>query len=127
MQPFIRVAEVWLPDEGGETLGLGGDLYGDRHAFAAYSRPIRFARGEGLPGKAWAERHPVIMGSFTGTTFRRTEAAAEAGLTSGIAMLIFDRDALRAVVVFLCGLPENYVGAVEAWVNDPDRDASRTA
>ena len=123
MQPFIRVAEIWLPDATGETLELGTGLYGDRHAFAAYSRPMRFARGEGLPGKAWAERHPVIMGSFTGTTFRRTAAAAEAGLTAGIAMPIFDHDQIKAVVVFLCGAPENYVGAVEAWVNDPDQDA----
>ena len=121
--PFIRVAEIWLPDAAGETLELGAGLYGDRHAFAAYSRPMRFKRGEGLPGAAWAERHPVIMGSFTGTTFRRTAAAAEAGLTSGIAMPIFERETLKAVVVLLCGASESYVGAVEAWVNDPDEDA----
>ncbi|GLS43747.1 GAF domain-containing protein [Methylobacterium brachythecii] len=123
MQPFIRVAEIWLPDEVGETLCLGAGLYGNQDAFAAYSRPMRFARGEGLPGKAWADRHPVIMGSFTGTTFRRTAAAAEAGLTSGIAMPIFEHETIKAVVVFLCGAPENYVGAVEVWVNDPERDA----
>ncbi len=123
MQPFIRVAEIWLPDERGEVLTLGAGLYGDRHAFAEYSRPMRFARGEGLPGQAWAERHPVIMGSFTGTTFRRTAAAAEAGLTSGLAMPIFEGERIKAVVVLLCGAPENYVGAVEAWVNDPEVDA----
>lgn len=123
MQPFIRVAEVWLPNETGQALSLGAGLYGGLDAFAALSRPMQFCLGDGLPGSAWAERRPVIMGSFTGTTFRRIAAAAEVGLTSGIAMPLFAGDVLKAVVTLLCGASESYVGAVEAWVVDPERDA----
>ncbi|WP_375455124.1 GAF domain-containing protein [uncultured Methylobacterium sp.] len=121
--PFIRAAEIWLPSPDGAELVLGSGLYGPLQAFAELSRDTRFRRGEGLPGEAWAARHPVLMQSLEASTFRRIAAAAEAGLTSGVAMPIFAGDAVRAVVVLLCGGDAEAVGAIEVWRNDPEEDA----
>ncbi|MEA1831822.1 GAF domain-containing protein [Methylobacterium durans] len=123
MRSFIRAAEVWLPSSDGTALVFGEGLYGDLAAFAQTSRGLSFRRGEGLPGEAWALRHPVVIKSLKDSSFRRIEAAAEAGLTSGIAMPIFSGDAVRAVVVFLCGDDARHVGAIEVWKHDPDADA----
>ncbi|GJD98296.1 GAF domain-containing protein [Methylobacterium isbiliense] len=119
MQSFIRAAEIWLPAPDGSELMFGDGIYGTLHAFAEHSRAMRFRKGEGLPGEAWAARHPIVMGSFKGTGFRRIEAAEAAGLTSGIAMPVFAGSAIRAVVVLLCGDDQTHVGAIEVWRNDP--------
>jgi hypothetical protein len=120
---FIRAAEIWRPSADGRELAFGGGVYGALTAFEAVSRDMRFGRGEGLPGQAWATRRPVVMKRFDEATFRRVEAAAEAGLTSGIALPVFARDDLKAVVVLFCGDDESHVGAIEAWRFDPDLDA----
>ena len=120
---FIRAAEIWLPTSDGTELVLGSGLYGPLQAFADLSRDVRFRKGEGLPGEAWGVRHPIVMRSLATSTFRRIAAAAEAGLTSGIAMPIFSGDAIRAVVVLFCGDAADQVGAIEVWSNDPETDA----
>lgn len=110
---FIQVSEVWVPD--GDRLVLDTGDYGSRHAFAATSRHQSFARGEGLPGKAWAEGRPVVLKGFDGSYFKRTEAAAEAGLTSAVAVPVFAGDVLKAVLVILCGGDRKHMGAIEVW------------
>lgn len=119
----IRAAEIWLPAPDGAALLFGGGLYGNLQAFAQESRPLRFPKGVGLPGEAWAARHPIVMKSFEGTTFQRKEAAAAAGLTSGIAMPIFAGAEIKAVVVMFCADDERHVGVVEVWKLDPEEDA----
>ena len=58
MHPFIRAAEVWLPDADGTLLEHGGGLYGEATDFARRSRDLCFGRGEGLPGFAWEDGAP---------------------------------------------------------------------
>ena len=113
VKPFISASEVWVPE--GDRLILAEGDYGDMDAFAAASRRESFALGEGLPGKAWAEARPVVLKGFDGSYFKRTEAAKEAGLTSAVAVPVFDGDDLRAVLVVLCGDDENRTGAIEVW------------
>ena len=110
---FIQVAEIWVPE--GETLVHGGGSYGDLAAFEAASRRESFAKGQGLPGKAWAEARPVVLKGFDGSYFKRTEAATEAGLTSAVAIPVFAGKTLKAVLVVLCGDDENRTGAIEIW------------
>lgn len=110
---FIQVSEVWVPEGG--VLKLVEGSYGDLTAFEETSRGTEFAKGEGLPGKAWAEERPVVLKGFDGSYFKRTEAAAEAGLTSAVAMPIFDEDELKAVLVVLCGDDDARTGAIEVW------------
>lgn len=119
MNPFIRVTEIWLPTEDRTALRYGSGLYGELSGFKAVSEGTRFGFGEGLPGRAWAERRPIILKQLEGSYFRRGEAARAAGLTCGVALPIFAGDFLLAVVVFFCGGDYDHVGAIEIWMNDP--------
>lgn len=116
---FIRVAEVWCPSEDGALLEFGSGLFRHAPAFGAISRTMCFARGEGLPGRAWEEGRPILLHRFEGSYFRRTEAARAAGLSCAVAVPIFRGMALTSVVVLLCGDSTEQVGAIELWRNDP--------
>ena len=110
---FIQVSEVWVPQ--GDRLILDRGNYGGLDAFAAASHHESFGRGEGLPGKAWAEGRPVVLKEFDGSYFKRTEAAREVGLTSAVAVPVFAGKALKAVLVVLCGDDDVRTGAIEVW------------
>ena len=110
---FIQVSEVWVPD--GDRLTLAGGNYGGLAAFEDASRRETFAKGEGLPGKAWAEARPVVLKAFDGSYFKRTEAAQDAGLSSAVAIPVFDGATLKAVLVVLCGDDGYRIGAIEVW------------
>lgn len=120
MKTFIKVIEIWIPDKNRTQLIFGAGLYGDLTDFKAASEQQQFAYNEGLPGKAWARGHPIILKKFDHSYFKRTEAAHRAGLTCGIALPIFAGDFLIAVVVFLCGDDQEVVGAIEVWGKDTD-------
>ena len=110
---FVSVSEVWVP-EGDRLVHAGGD-YGDLAGFEAASRQASFARGEGLPGAAWAVARPVVLKGFDGSYFKRTEAAREAGLSAAVAIPVFAGAALRAVLVVLCAGDQDHIGAIEVW------------
>lgn len=119
MKTFIKVTEIWIPDKGRTQLEFGSGLYGALTDFKNASEQQHFAYDEGLPGKAWAAGHPIVLTRFEHSYFKRTTAAQKAGLTCGIALPIFSGDFLLAVVVFLCGDDEEHAGAIEVWCNDP--------
>ncbi|MBT0958298.1 GAF domain-containing protein [Alphaproteobacteria bacterium KMM 3653] len=110
---FIEVSEVWVPE--GDRLVLGSGSYGTLDSFAAASGKESFTKGEGLPGKAWAEGRPVVLKEFDGSYFKRTEAAKEVGLTSAVAIPVFDGKRLKAVLVTLCADDSERMGAIEVW------------
>lgn len=120
MKTFIKVIEIWVPDKERTQLEFGSGLYGALSDFKSASEQQHFAYDEGLPGKAWATGHPIVLTKFEHSYFKRTAAAQKAGLTCGIALPIFSGDFLLAVVVFLCGDDEEHAGAIEVWCNDPD-------
>ena len=101
MKTFIRAVETWVPSPDRTTLTHGGGWYGDAPAFGALSAKTIFGFGEGLPGQAWQQGHPIVLRQFEGPYFKRTEAAHTAGLTCGIAMPIMAGDCLMAVVVVI--------------------------
>lgn len=119
MKTLIRVTEIWVPNKERTHLEFFDGLYGPLSDFEGASQAMRFAYDEGLPGKAWAARRPIILHSFDNSYFLRSEAARQAGLTSGIALPIFAGDYLQAVIVFFCGDDEDNVGAIEVWSNTP--------
>ncbi len=82
--------EVW------HDLGVAGSPLEQR------SRSISFAAGEGLPGRAWANRSPQLIRDLGGDSgfLRRAEAAA-AGLDGGVAFPIMSGDEVIGVVDFL--------------------------
>ena len=119
MKTFIKVTEIWIPDKERTRLEFGSGLYGGLIDFKADSEQQKFAYNEGLPGKAWAAGHPIVLTKFEHSYFKRTAAATKAGLTCGIAIPVFSGDFLMAVVVFLCGDDEEHAGAIEVWCNSP--------
>ena len=121
MKPFIRAVEIWAPNKDG-SLEFGGGLYeGELEEFREISELALFSYNDGLPGRAWAAKHPIILTSFADSYFRRADEAKLFGLTCGIAIPIFAGDALKAVLGLLCGsdTAEN-VGAIELWHNNSD-------
>ncbi|MDB5826737.1 MAG: hypothetical protein JWQ73_957 [Variovorax sp.] len=119
MKTFIRVIEYWVPSEESGVLEFGGGLFGAATRFEAVSRNLCFGRGEGLPGQAWEEGHPIVLKEFEGSYFRRSVAAKAEGLTCGIALPIFKGQKVTAVVVVFCGDDAEHAGAIELWANDP--------
>ena len=115
MKTFIKVTEIWIPDKSRTQLEFGSGHYGNLTDFKADSAHQKFAYNEGLPGKAWAEGHPIVLSQFEDSYFKRTLAAKNAGLTCGIALPIFSGEFLMAVVVFLCGDDKDHAGAIEVW------------
>ncbi|MGY9046588.1 hypothetical protein P775_15465 [Puniceibacterium antarcticum] len=113
VRTFVDVMEIWVPE--GDRLVPGGGHYGTLSAFAEASRKTSFARGEGLPGKAWAEERPIVLKAFEGSYFLRTDAAKEAGLTSAVAIPVFAGRTLKAVLVVLCSDDADRYGAIEVW------------
>ncbi|WP_374089570.1 GAF domain-containing protein [Methylomicrobium lacus] len=122
MKTFIKVIEIWIPDKERTQLEFGSGLYGGLTDFKHASEKQHFAYDEGLPGKAWAARHPIVLNRFEKSYFKRTAAAQKAGLTCGIAIPIFSGDFLMAVVVFLCGDDREQAGAIEVWSNEGAAD-----
>lgn len=113
---FIEVAEVWVPE--GDKLVLKKGSYGTLTDFAAVSHQTSFDKGEGLPGKAWAEERPVVLKGFEGSYFMRTEAATAAGLTAAVAIPIFDGKKLNSVLVVMCSDDAERIGAIEVWASN---------
>lgn len=116
---FIQATEVWIPDPSGEKLIRGDGVYGPLKAFDSASADHGFARGEGLPGRAWAEARPIILCDVReDPRFRRAGAAKAAGLTAAAAVPVFSRDTLKGVLVMLCAEDAGRVGAIEIWRGD---------
>lgn len=122
MQLFLKAAEIWQPDARGVSLRLSSSYYGDLVEFADVSQDMTFDFGEGLPGAAWAARRPLVWTDLGIGAFKRTEAAAQAGIACGIAIPILVGDFLLAVAVLFCGKAEAVIGAVEVWENPPGSD-----
>lgn len=120
MKTFIRVAEVWLPDADHTVLTHGAAVAGpEAQGFCTSSQGMRFRLGEGLPGLAWQQGRPMLLKQLHGLPFLRAEAARAAGLSSAIALPVFLRGELTAVLVLFCGDDAQRAGAIEIWRNDP--------
>lgn len=117
MKTFIKVTEIWIPTKDRTRLEFSAGLYGHLNEFRVASEKESFAYDEGLPGKAWAAGHPMVLTEFDHSYFKRTKSAKKAGLTCGIAIPVFSGDFIMAVVVFLCGDDQHHAGAIEVWSN----------
>jgi len=126
MKTFIKVTEIWLPTKDRTRLEFSAGLYGSMNEFRVASEKESFAYDEGLPGKAWAVGHPVVLTEFDHSYFKRTKSAKKAGLTCGIAIPVFSGEFIMAVVVFLCGDDHHHAGAIEVWSNSSEKNTELT-
>ncbi|WP_233712919.1 GAF domain-containing protein [Amaricoccus solimangrovi] len=112
---FLQAAEVWIPDPAGEYLVRAEGAYGPHESFGGVSGEHGFARGEGLPGRAWAEARPFVLTDLSDPRFFRAEAARSAGLGAAAALPVFSDGALKGVLVLFCGADPGHAGALELW------------
>lgn len=118
MKTFVRITEVWVPTDDGSSLVLSSGLFPGVAAFEAITRQMNFARGEGLPGRAWEAGHPLMLRQLAGSYFKRAAAARAIDLTCAVAIPVFQHNELRCVVVLLMGGAPSSVGSVELWRHD---------
>lgn len=123
---FIQVAEIWVPSRNRQTLEWNSGMYGPHTDFRNATENMAFHFDEGLPGKAWAQRHPVLFTDLQVPAFLRADAARKAGLRSGVAIPVFAGDFLLAVLVLFCSDDANHVGTMELWHNDAHTSAGLT-
>ncbi|MDB4977014.1 MAG: hypothetical protein JWN48_5355 [Myxococcaceae bacterium] len=122
-EPFVHVAEVWVPD--GPLLRRKSGAYGPHQRFAEASAQLTFESGQGLPGEALRARQPVLWQALD-ERFVRRELAEQAGLDAGLAFPIFRGDELLAVVSLLCGSREHTGGCLEVWQPNDLRELALT-
>ena len=103
--PIARVHEIWEPDpDDPDQLVRRQGTYGLLQDFADASAKLSFSiqgKGEGLPGRAWATRQPVLIDDLDHAGLPRRETAHAAGLTHGLAIPTVVADTVRSVVVLL--------------------------
>jgi len=96
--------EAWVPDMDGSRLRLSPawfSAYPGGDAFHSQSSEVVFRPGEGLPGRAWQSRTPIVTQDVTrDPAFLRPEAAETAGLGTGLAIPIVAGEAVVAVMAF---------------------------
>jgi hypothetical protein len=121
MKHFIKATEIWELNSDKTELVLSKGIYENIKEFEEKSHDMSFKYNDGLPGKAWASKHPIILNKLDGTFFKRTELANKINITAAIAMPIFAGEYLQSVVVFLCGDSGEQSGAIELWHASVDR------
>lgn len=126
LKTFIQITEVWVPNRNRDALEFHSGLYGPHQSFRLASERMHFGIDEGLPGKAWASRHPIVLKDLQHSYFLRSRQAQEAGLSCAIALPVFAGEHLLAVLVMFCAQDDESAGAVEVWHNAEDKGLELT-
>lgn len=121
MPAFILATEVWVPGPSGDVLLRTDGVYGPLEPFEASAEEHGFARGEGLPGRAWKEGRPILLTDLADPAFLRAAPAGEAGLAAAAAIPVFSGAGLKGVLVLFCGKDDAHVGAIEIWKGEGER------
>ena len=116
---YVRGIEVWEPNADRSRLVLKQSSYRDAAAMADLSKDLSFAIDEGLPGDVWKTRRPVFYRRLTSGPFRRTDAAAAAGLTTGVGIPIFCNGKVVSMVLLLLDGGESLKTVIEHWRVSP--------
>lgn len=118
---FLVATEVWVPGPSGDVLLRTDGIYGSLQPFAAAAEEHGFARGEGLPGRAWKEGRPILLTDLADPAFARAVPAGLAGLAAAVAVPVFSGATLKGVLVLFCGRNDAHVGAIEVWKGEGAR------
>ncbi len=96
--------EIWRPHTnslgGVAELRLEAGHFGVPESFHRVTVKTKFLRGEGLPGRVWAEQRPILLEDLSASkAFLRAEAAVSVGLAFGLGLPVPTPDGLHVVVI----------------------------
>ena len=98
------IGQAWLPDREGEVIACAvatSDTGAGLAGFGARSRELRYAPGQGIPGRVWASgRAEWIPDVQRDPGFRRGPEAAAAGLRLGVCVPVLAGQKVIAVLEF---------------------------
>ena len=119
---FVKAAEVWQLDLSGRFLVLSSASYFESteakmRDFQSTSIATRFEVNEGLPGKTWAARRPLLWTDLSTSHFKRSEVASIAGLVCGLSVPVYAGEFLLGIMVMFFAADDEACGAVEVWHN----------
>jgi len=112
--------ELWrgMPDRIYE-MGLVEGYYGVMDEFAWISRTVKIMKGRGLPGQVWKSGMPVIMDNLGNSAgFLRARKAAQAGITTALALPAWMHEHEGYVMAFLSAKGTPIARRFEVWVPD---------
>jgi len=96
--------EAWMLSQDGAFLERDHAFYSSMEVFDAFSKHtegMTFSAGEGLPGRAWAEKQPVMILDVTRDgQYVRSAVAGDVGFKTGIAFPIIADGEVVSVIVF---------------------------
>lgn len=114
--------EVWENAAGSSSeLKLSEGYYGDLERFEWISRRLTIVRSHGLPGTAWESGMPFMMNDLGSSgTFLRARNAAEAGITTGLAIPFSALGGDVQVLTFLSAKGTPIARRFEIWAVEGD-------
>ncbi len=98
-------SEAWLLTQAGVTLEAHSSC-GDKNPaieeFIRLGRGLAFKAGDGLPGKGFSSKQPMLIGDISaeGSTIVRAQAACAAGFKSVVCAPVIDNNEPIAVLLF---------------------------
>lgn len=114
-ETLSSVFEIWSPDAVGK-LALTTGFYGGLCEFERLSWQTRFSVLEGLPGRTFDARRPVLFSDLSRSGgFVRSEAAAKAGLSAGLGLPVLEGDTAKSAVLLLTSRANPLAQVVEVW------------
>lgn len=96
--PIAHRVEVWVPDEGRKFLVFDSGLCDGDIPLAEAYRSTRIARGEGAIDGIWRTGIPAVVADLSREMGPTVDSASRAGLTSMVAMPVWDVGRLKCVV-----------------------------
>jgi signal transduction histidine kinase len=104
-----ELGELWLVDRDADLLRWGGSWHLptlDAAEFTAFSRPLTFPPGIGIPGSVWASGQPMWVPDVTDEACSvRAAEARRTGLSAACAVPVRGRERIVGVAVFFCREP----------------------
>ena len=69
--------------------------------FSEYTEGLTFAKGSGLPGRAWSEKQPVwVQDVTTDPNYLRASIAKEVGIKTGVAFPVIANNEVVGIMIF---------------------------
>ena len=108
--------EVWgctVPEE----LAVIAGYYGSLHHFAALSKQLSFAKGQGVPGQVWQSGMPVLIEDIgRPEQFVRGLEAQQAGITTCLGIPVSGSGGQVSVMTFLSAKATPIAKRIQIWI-----------